>query len=75
MAKKEFEVGETFQCGIVKLKCIIEPINRSERCDGCFFDDNGDCIDRFNNIVGECSHTNRKDKTNVIFVKVEDIEE
>lgn len=72
MAKKEFKVGEVFQCGLVKLKCVIEPINRSERCDGCFFDDNGECIDRFDNIVGKCSHLNRRDKENVIFVKVEE---
>ena len=30
MAKTEFKVGEVFQCGLVMLKCVIEPMGRTE---------------------------------------------
>lgn len=72
MPKKEFKVGEVFQCGLLNLKCVEYKGGAADRCDECVFDDNGECIDRFDNIVGKCSHLNREDKTNVIFVKVED---
>lgn len=71
MAKKEFKIGEVFQCGLVKLKCCEDVIYRTERCEKCFFNYYGECADRFANIAGNCSHLNREDKTNVIFIKVE----
>lgn len=70
MGKKEFRIGETFQCGLVKLKCCEKVIDDTERCEKCFFNYYGKCIDKFN-IAGYCSHLNREDKTNIIFVKVE----
>lgn len=35
MNKKEFKIGETFQCGLVILKCV-----KSDNfyCDGCFLE-------------------------------------
>lgn len=68
MEKKEYKVGETFQCGIVKLKVS----NLCDSCRGCFFDkimsDGEDC----KLLVGECNGIRREDGTDVIFVKVED---
>lgn len=69
MAKKEFKIGEVFQCGLVKLKCVIYEEDTFP-CDGCYFD-NGDisCSDVN---VGSCCSLNRTDGINVIFVKVEE---
>lgn len=68
MAKKEFKVGEVFQCGLVKLKCVKE----NHGCRGCLLDEECDCYGQLRTIVGECSGITREDKTNVIFIKVED---
>lgn len=63
MAKKEFKVGEVFQCGLIKLKCI----KTNSLCDKCYF------IRRCNHeITGYCFAECRKDKNDVIFVKVEE---
>lgn len=67
MAKKEFKVGETFQCGLVKLKCIKSEAS----CFRCYFVNEDNCFS-FSKIVGPCYHSEREDKTNVIFVKVEE---
>lgn len=67
MAKKEFKVGEIFQCGLVKLKCI----KSDSVCEGCYLNDffyNGEECRAF---VGDCTQ-DREDKTYVIFVKVEE---
>lgn len=73
MPKGEFKVGETFQCGLVKLKCVKSE-NPRDPCRGCFINQltgNYDCF-CFENIVGECTCYDREDETSVIFVKVED---
>lgn len=68
MAKKEFKVGEVFQFGLIKLKVV--PSNGY--CKKCFLDGiceyYGQCI----KLVGECCMDHREDKTDVIFVKVEE---
>lgn len=68
MAKKEFKVGETFQCGLVKLKCV-----KAEEtiCEGCFLDDICEFYSQCNALIG-CCDASREDKTDVIFVKVEE---
>lgn len=68
MAKKEFKVGEVFQCGLVKLKCVKQ--EEGLDCVGCFFEDC--CMFALGKIFGECSSREREDKTDIIFVKVED---
>lgn len=68
MAKKEFKVGETFQCGLVKLKC--EKVH-CETCMDCYFRYEDNC-EVFFKFIGSCCASNRVDKTNVIFVKVEE---
>lgn len=69
MAKKEFKVGEVFQCGLVKLKCV-----KAEEtiCEGCFLDDFCEFYSQRNALIGYCDASSREDKTNVIFVKVEE---
>lgn len=65
MAKKEFKPGETFQCGLVPLKCV-ESNTLVGLCDKCFFKRR--CI---NEIVGHCSEFYRSDGKTVYFVKLE----
>lgn len=68
MAKKEFKVGEVFQCGLIKLKVVESTLGS---CDGCLFHFN--CIKRTTrDIAGPCARTEREDKTDVIFIKVEE---
>lgn len=66
--KKEYKIGETFQCGLVKLKCK-KAING---CVGCFLCDIITFQDDCKILVGECDKRMREDKQDVIFVKVED---
>lgn len=75
MTKKEFKVGEVFQCGLVKLK-VIEDKNQLDcsDCDRCFF---ADCCDVSGlhiseHIASSCIASERIDGKNVSFVKVED---
>lgn len=65
MEKTKFKIGEVFQCGLVKLKCV-EYEGEGNPCDDCYF--GWECKD----MVGDCSESSREDKSNVIFVKAED---
>lgn len=64
MAKKEeFKIGEVFQCGLVKIKCV----KTNSLCAKCYF------IRQCNHeITGHCFAECREDKTDVIFVRVEE---
>ena len=66
--KKEFKVGEVFQCGLVKLRCEK---GYCCSCDKCYFKDKGNCHEFFD-FSGSCYASEREDKTDVIFVKVEE---
>lgn len=68
MAKKEFKVGEVFQCGLIKLKVLEEDENS---CLRCFFNRTYLC-GNMNDLIGSCYDDERQDKKNVVFVKVED---
>lgn len=71
MAKKEFKVGEVFQCGLVKLK--VEKVKGNNHlCNGCFFNNSMHECENNKYFIGSCSSKGREDKNNVIFVKVED---
>lgn len=70
MEKKEFKVGETFQCGLLKLK-VEKSKYELYPCDGCIFDVHLQC-DGNPDILGNCSSFKREDKADVIFVKVEE---
>lgn len=65
MEKKKFKVGEVFDAGLVRLKCV-----EGDTCDRCIFKDydSCSCIDI---IVGPCGHVDRQDNKNVIFIKAD----
>lgn len=65
MEKKEFKVGEVFDAGLVRLKCV-----EGDTCDRCIFEDydSCSCIDI---IIGPCGHIDRQDNKNVIFIKAD----
>ena len=69
MAKKEFKIGEEFQCGLVKLIC-----DEGGDCSKCFFDGVNYCCTVVSDIVGPCDSRDREDKTSVVFVKVKELE-
>lgn len=69
MNKKEFKVGEIFQCGLITLKC--EKNDDTGLCDKCYFLNKDDCMDFFD-LIGSCHSSKREDNTDVVFVKVED---
>lgn len=68
MAKKEFKVGEVFQCRLVKLIVVKEDENS---CLKCYFNGTSLCRN-VNQLIGSCYDDEREDKINVIFVKVEE---
>lgn len=68
--KTYYEVGEEFQAGLVRLKCV-ESENGRNVCNGCFFRDNEDCTYITTNIIGECVSSGRDGK-DVIFVPVKE---
>lgn len=70
MDRSEFKIGEVFQCGVVTLECIKRKSNYSH-CEGCFFSDYGQCMDH-KHVTGHCASVYREDKTDVIFIKVEE---
>lgn len=70
MGKKEFKIGEVFQYGIAKLKCVKAPCG-GRKCYECvlYYDWEDVCLGQ--DFAGECGRRDREDKTDVIFVKVE----
>lgn len=68
MTNKEYKVGETFQIKNVKLQ--VKNANADGGCKGCYFYVGNDCCAICS--IGACSRFTREDKTNVIFVKVEE---
>lgn len=72
MKRKEFKVGEVFKCGLVKLKA--KKTNKVvHACRYCFISElTSDCR-AFKQVLGECIGLKREDKTDVIFVKVENL--
>lgn len=64
MEKKEYAVGEEFQFGLKKLRCI-----EHHGCHGCIFDKTR-CDAFIRDCVGHCSYHERTDATGVIFVEV-----
>lgn len=62
---EEYKVGETFQFGLVKLKCVAHGKND---CSGCALS----CTNPCKKFVGECASYKREDHTDVIFVIVQE---
>lgn len=57
MEKKEFKVGEVFDAGLVRLKCV-EPTAPDAGCKGCIF--NYFTCGAVDVIAGPCSHAERR---------------
>lgn len=53
MEKKEFKVGEVFDAGLVRLKCV-----EGDTCDRCIFEDYDSCSCT-DIIIGPCGHVDR----------------
>lgn len=74
MGKREFEIGEVFDLGLVKLKCV-KAKSPTDLCRGCVFEKFHECgvIDK---MVGPCTSLERGDGNCVIFIKQdqEDVE-
>lgn len=68
-AKKEFKIGEVFQCGLVKLKVVKQ--EKFGTCTGCALDGLEYCS-AVQEFIGSCYHADREDKTDIVFVKVEE---
>lgn len=71
MAKKEFKIGEVFQCGLAKLKVQKAKEKGRKGCIGCVLNGSGHCHFA-EDYFGGCTSEEREDKTDVIFVKVEE---
>lgn len=65
---KEFSVGEEFQMGLKKFRCV----KSLSVCNGCAFEHIFICADIFK-FTGYCNSCKRDDGNNVIFVEVKQI--
>lgn len=64
-AKTEFKLGEEFQYGLVKLKCVKRIGDCSHEC--YFVKNQLSCNVKF---IGWCLREERQDKTDVMFTEV-----
>ena len=69
MEKKEFTVGEVFDAGLVRLKCVDAP-EPDLGCEGCIFNDHITC-GSVDVVAGPCNHVEREDGKDVIFIKAD----
>lgn len=67
---KDYEVGEEFQFGRIKLR--VEQCENPISCENCFFREHLSMCYRLLQVIGGCSELRRKDKQSVKFVKVEE---
>lgn len=66
---EEIKIGEEFQVGRVKLKCVEDYENKG--CENCFFNEIAGFPCSFLSKQGiECDGEYRKDHTQVVFVEV-----
>lgn len=70
MEKKVFDIGEEFQVGLVRLKCVAQRKDKPTSCEGCFFHDINDCSGTIPEFIGGCASYEREDSQDVIFVKI-----
>lgn len=70
MEKKKYDIGEEFQVGLSRMKCVAQRADKIGDCEGCFFYLLEDCTDIKLNIVGVCSMGERDDLQDVIFIKL-----
>lgn len=55
--KKEFQIGEVFPLGLLRLKCV-KADDTYKQCDQCFLGECWQCSD----IAGDCMSSIREDK-------------
>lgn len=68
--KKEFKIGETFQFGLIKLKVVKS--TKWNSCEGCYMTNLPGQCKSYYDLIGKCLRGEREDKTDILFVKVED---
>ena len=62
---EEYKLGEVFQFGKIKLKCVQSSSSNCYRC----------ILEKFDNcdyFIGDCDEFHRSDKKNVIFIEVKE---
>ena len=64
--KTEYNSGEVFAFGLKMLQCVSES-SVDDACEGCVFQDLGECL---NNFTGPCDRESRSDKQDIIFVEL-----
>lgn len=69
MEKREFEIGEVFDVGLIKLKCVEVDIKNENPCEGCVFTKKFHVCGIINDMIGPCASVNREDKKNVVFIE------
>lgn len=68
---EEIKIGEVFQVGRTKLKCVEDYGNKG--CEGCFFKEIGGFPCDFLSRQGiECGPIYREDRTQVVFIEVKE---
>ena len=65
MEKKEFKVGEVFDAGLVRLKCV-EATAPDSGCEGCIF--NYFTCGAVDVIAGPCNHAERERIIGMLFL-------
>jgi hypothetical protein len=63
--KNEFNVGDIFQFGFMKLKCVE---STTKDCHGCVLS----CTNPCKKFVGECAFYKRQDGKDVMFIEVKE---
>ncbi len=70
MSKTEYNIGEKFQCGLIRLECVEQSEDAIRFCEGCFFDGFSACSDTLC-LIGPCFDEDRSDNKNVIFKQID----
>lgn len=70
--KKEFAIGEVFQVGLIKLKCVEQKREKGKHiCEGCLLASGWCEGELYDMIFGTCIGPDRSDKKDVIFVEAD----
>lgn len=67
--EKDYKVGDIVTLGRVKLK-VVES-DKLHSCNECFFSKYSLTCNNVGQIIGECTHGNREDKKDVIFIELD----
>lgn len=65
---EDYKVGDIVTLGRIKLK-VVDSDEYS--CNECFFNEISSTCSKVDKIVGNCTHGNREDKKDVIFIKLD----